>query len=160
MKYGVIDYISKSSDPVSLKNKVESAIKYSTIQRQKIAPEDPQNVLLSHQSAKTIITLRNKFDAEKIIDETKNVCTAEAMESLQFSELIIDIRYLLSFNSNDIPILKAITDLFPKKEIFLITGKYFNRIKQDKIFPDRVKIFISYGDMEMYAYTGSKEYLR
>ena len=152
MKLGVIDYITKPFEKEIFEKKINTALKYSKIQRNKILPEDSTNMLISRQYGKTIITYKNILKADLTFEETKKLCDKSFAKKTRHDELIIDIRYLNNYTNEDSEILNEVISLFAYRRLFFICGRYYNIVKKSINQGTNLKLFISYGDMEVYVY--------
>jgi DNA-binding response OmpR family regulator len=153
MKLGIADYISKGFKLEIFLKKINAALEYSQIQRNKIAPDEVKSVLVSRQTGKTIITFKNKMDKIQTIEDFKSVASDKFWGMIEQDDLILDFRYLTLMSDEDALLVYDILELIPQRDIYLVGGRHYGVIMLNCDFEENIHSFISYGDLELYIYS-------
>jgi DNA-binding response OmpR family regulator len=152
MNYRVSDYLAKGFDFQSFKQKVEAALHYVQLQRSKISSGPADNMLISRQTGQTVITLKQFTSA--LEPELKGHLSPSFLETIAEDDIIIDFRYCEDVPQENHGMVSQLIELFGSNEILIVAGKHYASLTVHMELPGSVKVFISYGDMELYSYEG------
>lgn len=154
MRYNIMDYIIKPYKPELLIKKINIAIHYNEIKKGESISKKGEHVLISRSPDTVIISFNIKLNTKNIIAEVKNVFSPFFLKSLVNKKCILDLRSLSGFDEGDAKVLGAIIQLFKKRELLIVAGRHYGDIVSiinfDDDFGERINLFISFGDMELY----------
>jgi len=157
MKYGVKDYLSKKFDIKVFKNKIDAAIEHKRSHMMQLEKSVEKNIVISSQMGKTIISFRGRLNMKGLIDEAKKLFNSSFHSKTKNTLCVIDFRYLIDLEKDEIGKIHEIIGLFPEREINIVAGKHYGTISLETDFEERINLFISYGDMELFSYSGAEE---
>ncbi|MCP4137856.1 MAG: response regulator [bacterium] len=150
IKYGIKDFLSKQFDVENLVRKINSAVVYNKKLQKRIGGERENAVIEIRQTSKTSISIRSSLKFAQ--RELQGLLTPQFLNLVENKQLILDLRYMPGLTREDVIILKKLIDLVPQREIYMVSGKYFGLISLATTMGKRIKHFISYDDMDTFAY--------
>jgi two-component system cell cycle response regulator DivK len=156
MRYGVIDYILKPYDVNIFSKKIQSALKYSQVLKDKIESERSQHIEISRSGGKTVIAFLSRLREKYVIDEARRIFSSHFLKTTQKDTTIVDLRSLPDLSPEEMPIVEAIVKLFPDRELFIVAGRHYGTVIAEADFDDRIHLFISFGDLELHLEKGNK----
>ena len=151
MRYGVIDYIVKPYNFFMLSKKIDAALKYGVILREQDMIERTSYVDVSKDSDNTIISFKSELGSKVVLDEAKRIFNSTFVNRIGSGNVVLDLRTVPEFNSKDVSFLEKIIALFGTKNLHIIAGKHYGTIIESSDLEDRVKLFISFGDFEIFV---------
>jgi CheY-like chemotaxis protein len=151
MRLGVSDYIVKPYDIHTLRQKIQSTINYSRMQRYSETESNGQTIRIMRGSGRTVIVFESTLHNPKLIEDAKSIFNKFFMTMSSKDELVFDLRGIPTVEKKDLPILKALMSLFPSRIIHIIAGRHYGEIVEDSSIgsDDLSRLYISAGDMEM-----------
>lgn len=155
MNKGVIDYIVKPYKIDYLKNKIETALKYTQIKKNLLKDNLSKYITIARQNGRTIIEFLTKLSDKDLLAEAKTVYNRTFLNLTKNDLIIFDLRILSEFDLNDLAVLKTFITFFNQKECFIVAGRHFGLLMAEGDFPQNINIFISFGDMELYIIKGN-----
>ena len=150
MRYGVVDYIIKPYNFNTLSKKIQAALKYSDAVKAMKDFEQSEHLSVIREGGVTIMAFRSALDNPAVLEDTKNTVTVTFLKLTKNDIRVIDLRAIPSFKEKDIRFLKVIISLLGSGEIHIIAGKYYGDIVGAADFDEHIKLYISFGDFEVY----------
>lgn len=150
MKFGVLDYISKNSDPLILSGKVRTAINQSREQRIKLEKNALTNVIVSKNNGKTSLIFRFTLKSETAMSERNKILSGAFIKSISKDIVILDFRQINEMDHTEMAHLKYIFSEFPEQELFVVCGKHYASFVSEFDTEGKNQYFISMGDLELY----------
>ncbi len=150
MKFGVLDYIAKNSDPLILSGKVRTAINQARDQRIKLQENASTNIIVSKKNNKTSLIFRFTLKSEKAMNERNKILSNVFIKSIAKDIVILDFRQINEMDSTEIAHLKYIFSEFPEQELFIVCGKHYATFALEFDTEGKNQYFISMGDLELY----------
>ncbi len=150
MKFGVLDYISKNSDPLILSGKVRTAINQSREQRIKLQENAATNIIVSKKNGKTSLIFRFTLKSEAAMSERNKVLSSIFIKSIAHDIVILDFRQINEMDPTEIAHIKYIFSEFPEQELFIVCGKHYSSFVLEFDTEGKNQYFISMGDLELY----------
>lgn len=159
MKYGIIDYLIKSLDVNIFRRKIDAALEYSKIHRDELEARRVSHIHISYQTGKTLVSIRTRLRDKKVIAEAKEKLNKTFLSITRNDLCILDLRYLPELEQSEVQKIKDIVDLIPDRRLYIVAGRHYGTIMMEAEFEDRIQIFISYGDMEIYSFSEGEEFM-
>ncbi len=155
MRYNIVDYIIKPHKPDQLINKMNAAIHYNKMKKEREVMKESEHILLSRNSNSVIISFNTPLRSAELKSEIKNIFSSFFLRSLADIKCIIDLRSLAEFTPEDAKVLALIIKLFGPNELLIIAGRHYGDIVSspdldDTLLDETKHLFISYGDMEIF----------
>jgi putative transposase len=159
MKYGIIDYLVKSLDVNIFRRKIDAALEYSKIHRDELEARRVSHIHISYQTGKTIVSIRTRLRDKNVIAEAKEKLNSTFLNITRNDLCILDLRYLPELEQSEVQKIENIVDLIPDRRLYIVAGRHYGTIMMQAEFAERIKIFISYGDMEIYSFSEGEEFM-
>jgi len=151
MKLGVSDYIIKPYDIETLKQKVESAIGYSRMQKYAHQDNLYGRLEIKRGGCRTVVVFNSPLGLPGMVEEMRGAFNHGFLSMSSKDALVLDMRECGRFESEDAKVLSTIFSIFPSRKLYVIAGRYYGAVaaSPEFVMPDRVSLYISQGDMEM-----------
>jgi putative transposase len=159
MRYGIIDYLIKSLDVNIFRRKIDAALEYSKIHRDELEARRISHIHISYQTGKTIVSIRTRLRDKNVIAEAKKKLNETFLDITRNDLCILDLRYLPELEMGEVQKIKDIIDLIPDRRLYIVAGRHYGTIMMGAEFEERIQIFISYGDMEIYSFSEGEEFM-
>jgi CheY-like chemotaxis protein len=153
MNYGAIDYIVKPHDRVSLKQKIESALKIGTIHKLAEAAERSEHIKVSRGSGTCMITFLKGIRDKDFLEDARKIFTPFFVKLAKSDDIVFDLRVLDAMEEEDVRALIVILSLFAGSEINLVAGRHYGSLVSCADFSESVRLHISLGDLEIFLST-------
>ncbi|MFC1670835.1 PleD family two-component system response regulator [Spirochaetota bacterium] len=153
MKYGIVEFISKKIDINTFKDKINSALRHGVEVRNKNENEQDRQIYIKHHAGKVVIQFISSLKGNGLTDEANQTFNSNFIQMINNETCIYDFRYLNNPEIEDLRKIEHLVNLVPERGIFILCGRYFASITLNIEFEERVKLFISFEDMDLYNYT-------
>ncbi len=150
MRHGAADYMIKPHNITILGKKIETALRVSKIHKEEEVAERTEHISISRGTGNTIIVFKTDMKNKQVLAEAKTVFNPVFFKLAKNDNIIFDLRSLPDMEEEDTAILTGIITLFGEKEVNIVAGRHYGTIVASVDFEDRVKLHISYGDLEVY----------
>ncbi|MBN1498627.1 MAG: response regulator [Spirochaetes bacterium] len=148
MQMGVVDYMVKPHNINMLLMKIEVAFKYKHLKEEENTGD--YNILVKRDVGRTVISFKSRLSDKKLLDEIKSVFNRGFLAITQKDIMVFDLRILEDLTEKEIPALRLILEVFSSRTVYIVAGRYYGIIISTGDFDEeKVKIFISSGDMEL-----------
>lgn len=148
MKHGVADYMVKPCNQALLLKKIETAIKYSKMQKETDNNERSEHISISRGVGRTVLTFTTSLNDKKFMENLKGIFKRGFLVMTVRDTIVLDLRSLKDISKSDIPVLNAVFALFAGKPVYVIAGRHYGTIVENYDSPESVHLYISPGDME------------
>ncbi len=156
MRYGIQDYIIKPHNLPGLVQKIDAALRVGKLQKMEDAAERTEHINISRGQGTTVISFRTDIKAKQVLAEARTVFNVVFFKLVRNDHIAFDVRSLDKMDEADIRVLGAITGLFTDREVHIVAGRHYGTIVSAADFEERVKLHISFGDLEMYLSSKNK----
>ena len=150
MKLGVVDYIIKPYKYDNLSKKINAALKYGKALRLKEEIERTNHICITRETLKTIISFKSKLSNPALLKELKIIFSRAFLNMIQKDNVVLDLRTIPDFQENDIQYLENIISILRRQDLNIIAGKYYGSLVASGDLEERINLFISYGDFEIF----------
>ena len=150
MRQGVADYIVKPYNFYILSKKIEAALKYSVAVKARQDFDQSEHLTFTREGDLTIMVFRSALSNPALQEEAKKIFTPTFLKLTKNDTRVIDLRSLPLFNESDIRFLDGIIALLGGGVLHIIAGKYYGDIVAVADFEERVNLYISFGDFEVF----------
>jgi len=120
------------------------------------AAERTEHINISRGQGTTVISFRTDIKAKQVLAEARTVFNVVFFKLVRNDNIGFDVRSLDKMDEADIRVLVAITGLFTDREVHIVAGRHYGTIVSTADFEERVKLHISFGDLEMYLSSKNK----
>ena len=153
MNIGSIDYLSKKFDLKTFHDKIKEALGKGIQIKNEIESEQEKIINLKRHGGRIVIRFLTGMSGDKILSQAEETFNERFIANLEHEICILDFRYLFNPLESNFHKVKKIVNLIPDHEIYVICGRNYAQISLHNEFDERVKLFISYEDMDQYNYT-------
>lgn len=155
MRYNIVDYIIKPHKPEILIKKMNAAIHYNKLKKEREIASESEHILLTRDSESIIISFNTPLKSSELISEIKNVFSSFFLRSLANRRCILDLRSLQEVGPSDTEVLGLIIKLLGPNKPLVIAGRHYGDIVanphlDDILLDETAHLFISYGDMDVF----------
>lgn len=160
VRFGIVDYIVKPHDHEKLRDKINSAIRYSALRRDQTCCEESDRISIASSADTVMISLKSRPNSREFIDEARRVFTQFFFKSVANKNCVIDLRALHDFNATDAKVMDALLKLFGGRAVNIVAGRHYGEIVENTDMPQNVNLFITFGDMELFVNKQKYEQLK
>ena len=134
----------------SLEQKIKSAISSGKAKEMEEMSERSQHILITRQTGIVIIAFQTRLNSKQVIEDAKRLFSRAFFSMVNKDTCVFDLRPLSEMDASEIPTLSFIVSLFGDRPIHIVTGKHYGLLAEKASLPERVQLFISLGDLEMF----------
>ena len=149
IRYGIVDYIVKPHDHEKLRDKINSAVRYSGLRRDQKASDETDRIMVSHSSDTVMISFKSRPAGREFIGEARKVFTPFFFKLVVNKNCVIDLRALREFDAADAKVMDVLLKLFGERTVNVVAGRHYGEIVENTEMPPNVNLFITFGDMEL-----------
>jgi putative transposase len=157
MQYGITDYLIKSLDVNIFRRKIDAALEYSKIHREELEAMRESHITISYQTGKTIVSVKTRLKDDNVMKEAREKLNETFRDITRNDLCILDLRYLPELEESEVPRIREIVELIPDRKLYIVAGRHYGTIMMETEFEERVQVFISFGDMEIYSFSEGEE---
>jgi CheY-like chemotaxis protein len=150
MRQGVLDYIVKPYNFTNLSKKIESAIRQGNAVKTREEINRTEFILVTRDAGITSMTFLSNLSNPDLIADVKKIIHPSFLKFVKNDIKLIDLRGLNDFKDSDVLILNKIISFFGSEDIHIVAGKYYGELVTASDIEERVKLYISYGDFEVF----------
>lgn len=150
MRQGAVDYIIKPHTYAMLTQKIDAALRIGRIQKLEEAAERTEHINLSRGTGTTLISFKTGIKDREVLAEARKVFNAVFLKLVRNDNIVFDLRSLGAVDAEDATVLSVIAGLFTEKEVNIVAGRHYGTLVSLVDFDERVRLHISFGDLEVY----------
>jgi CheY-like chemotaxis protein len=160
IRYGIVDYIVKPHDHEKLRDKINSAVRYSGLKRDQKASDETDRILVSHSSDTVMISFKSRPASKEFIGDARKVFTPFFLKLVANKNCVIDLRALREFDGADAKVMDVLLKLFGERTVNIVAGRHYGEIVETTEITPNVNLFITFGDMELAVNKQKHEQLK
>lgn len=149
MRYGVVDYMVKPYNYFNLSKKIEVGLEHGNRIKNYYKGETPP-IMISRDHGVTLVSIMNEIRDPQLISQAKEQMNAGFLTRIKNDEKVLDLRGVEEISANDIRIIDILVGLLGTEHLHIVTGRHYGTLVAHSDLEDRVQLFISLGDFEIY----------
>ncbi len=154
MRQGAVDYIIKPHTYAMLTQKIDAALRIGRIQRLEEAAERTEHINLSRGAGTTLISFKTGIKDREVLAEARTIFNTVFLKQARNDNIVFDLRSLGDVDAEDASVLSVIAGLFSHEEVNVVAGRHYGTLVSLADFEERVRLHISFGDLEVYLNNG------